>query len=289
MLGFHVSIHSVASTSTPTVEGKALRMKIHSIKPVAVLLFALTVVPALSALDSVIRISDETGAFENDPGGWMFSRDPNNATPFEFTTNESSIGWGSLYVMPIGSTASHKFIGELFLIEEMANIESISYDFKIGAGGDSGDSNQFYANVYANFAASSPTKFYDCRYAIVPASGSTSGFTTVTFDPTASYSVATRTGAAASPLPCPDSPAAMGAGAVLRAFVINLGDTSPTASDQGLSGYFDKVVVTKTTGVTTYDFEADPQTPEACKDGGWMDFGFDNQGLCIRYVNTGKF
>jgi hypothetical protein len=254
-------------------------MKILSIKPVAVLLFALTVVPALSALDSVIRISDETGAFENDPGGWMFSRDPDNATPFEFTTNESSVGGGSLYVMPIGSTASKKFIGELFLIEEMANIESISYDFKIGADGDSGDSNQFYANVYANFAASSPTKFYDCRYAIVPASGSTSGFTTVTFDPTASYSK--------WPSSCPDSPAAMGAGTVLRAFVINLGDTS--ATDQGLSGYFDNVVVTKTTGVTTYDFEADPQTPEACKDGGWMDFGFDNQGLCIRYVNTGKY
>ena len=31
-----------------------------------------------------------------------------------------------------------------------------------------------------------------------------------------------------------------------------------------------------------------PQTADECKKGGWMDFGFRNQGLCIRFVNTGK-
>lgn len=49
---------------------------------------------------------------------------------------------------------------------------------------------------------------------------------------------------------------------------------------------------TGTTGVA-YDFvispaEADPQNKEQCKNGGWEDYGFDNQGQCIRYVETGK-
>jgi hypothetical protein len=33
---------------------------------------------------------------------------------------------------------------------------------------------------------------------------------------------------------------------------------------------------------------ANPRTKEECKDGGWEDFGFRNQGQCIRFVNTGQ-
>jgi hypothetical protein len=32
----------------------------------------------------------------------------------------------------------------------------------------------------------------------------------------------------------------------------------------------------------------DPVTKDECKNGGWMEFGFRNQGQCIRYVNTGQ-
>ena len=32
----------------------------------------------------------------------------------------------------------------------------------------------------------------------------------------------------------------------------------------------------------------DPTTKNDCKKGGWRDYGFRNQGQCIRYVNTGK-
>lgn len=41
---------------------------------------------------------------------------------------------------------------------------------------------------------------------------------------------------------------------------------------------------------TAFDFELelDPTTKEECKDGGWEDFGFSNQGQCIRFVNTGE-
>lgn len=31
-----------------------------------------------------------------------------------------------------------------------------------------------------------------------------------------------------------------------------------------------------------------PEVKDDCKDGGWENFGFRNQGQCIRYVNTGQ-
>lgn len=41
---------------------------------------------------------------------------------------------------------------------------------------------------------------------------------------------------------------------------------------------------------TTYDFDVipNPETKNDCKKGGWMTYGFDNQGQCIRFINTGK-
>lgn len=33
---------------------------------------------------------------------------------------------------------------------------------------------------------------------------------------------------------------------------------------------------------------ADPQTKDECKKGGWEDFGFKNQGQCVRFIETGK-
>ena len=61
---------------------------------------------------------------------------------------------------------------------------SLDYDFLIGPGGTAADANEFYLNVYANFGVSDNDKFYDCRYNIVPTSGSTASFTTVSYDPT---------------------------------------------------------------------------------------------------------
>jgi hypothetical protein len=149
-------------------------------------------------------------------------------------------------------------------------------------------------NVYANFGVSDNLKFYDCRYEVIPTVGSTTGFTTVTFDPTQAYPVTTRTGGSASPYPCPAIPADMdliSSGSNIRMFSINVGDT--TASDAGLDGYYDKVVVSTTGGSTTYDFEPvlTPTSKDQCKNGGWMNFNtpvFKNQGDCVRYANTGK-
>lgn len=223
-----------------------------------------SLIPAVHSAET-ITISGNTSAGENQPG-WMFNRDATTATPFEFNTDEASIGSGSLFVLPITNSSANgikdKFIGELFLLDKIADIDRISYDFKIAA--PSADVEEhFYMSVYANFGVSSSTKFYDCRYNVIPTAGSLAGFTTVTFDPTQSYAVTTRGGAQASPFTCPSNPAGMNAlssGSTIRAIALNVGDTS--ASDADVSGYLDNVkVVTKDgidTHTTTYDFEPIP-------------------------------
>lgn len=238
--------------------------------------------------NTVITVSGDT--FDpTEYSGWLFNRDQSTRTPYLFTTDEAQIGFGSLYIEPITNSIngdSDKFIGELYLNEEVANIESISYDFLIGSGGTAADENHFYLNVYANFGESDPFKFYDCRYNMVPATGSTSDWTTITFDLTQPYSVTTR---GSSPHTCPSVPADMdnlSSGSTIRVAALNVGDTSD--NDQGLDGYYDKVVVNRVSGTTVYNFEAVPTKKSDCKKGGWKDYGFKNQGQCIRYVNTGK-
>ncbi len=40
--------------------------------------------------------------------------------------------------------------------------------------------------------------------------------------------------------------------------------------------------------VDTPEEPTNPTTKEECKKGGWEDFGFKNQGQCVRFVETGK-
>jgi hypothetical protein len=211
-----------------------------------------------------INVTGNTSAGENQKG-WMFNRDTNTDTPIEFNSDQALLDAGSLEVFPIGANAADKFIGEYFWNGKIADLESFVYNFKIGAGGVDADANEFYLNVYANFGESADNKFYDCRYNIVPATGSTASFTAVTFDPTQSYTVTTRTDNGstaeneASPYTCPAKPAdmeALSASSTIRAFAINLGDTS--VNDLGVDGYFDKVVLDTETKKTTFDFEPAP-------------------------------
>lgn len=47
----------------------------------------------------------------------------------------------------------------------------------------------------------------------------------------------------------------------------------------------------RATGYDNVSFTLEPHDPtnkDDCKNGGWADFGFRNQGQCIRFVNTGK-
>ena len=81
----------------------------------------------------------------------------------------------------------------------------------------------------------------------------------------------------------------LSAGSTIRAIAINVGDTS--ASDLGVNGYLDKVVVNLTGGSTTFNF--DPSM-DSCKNGGWQTqtrpdgSTFKNQGDCVSYTNTGR-
>jgi len=204
-------------------------------------------------------VTGNTSAGENQEG-WMFGRDSNNQTPFAFSGADSSIGTGSLYVAPIsGTPASNKLIAENFLLSEIADIDSISYDYKLGP---LTAANQFYMNVYMNFGDTSPTKFYDCRYDVVQSVGSAAAFNTAVFDLDQDYTVTRGTQSwnltSASHPTCPTKPSDMGGDATIRMFSINVGDT--TANDDGMSGYIDNVRIATTTGPVIYDFEATTPT-----------------------------
>ncbi len=254
----------------------------------AAMLVGVLVSPA-SALSSTVTVMGDTALGENQPG-WMFNRDLSTSTPYEFNADAASIGVGSLYVQPIAAHAADKFVGENFLLTDIADVNSVSYDFKIGAGRPDTDKSQFYMNVYANFGSSSPTKFYDCRYNVVPTVGSSAGFTTVTFDPTQSYDVTTRSGSNQPLYPCPPVPADMdlaSPGSTFRAIALNVGDSS--LSDVGVHGYYDKVVVDTSGDVVIYDFEPAlaPLNKNECKKDGWKSFNspaFKNQGQCVSYL-----
>lgn len=269
------------------------------------MVLGLAVTPALAAT-STVTVMDNTSTGENQPG-WLFNRDPRTATEFEFNTDEAQIGQGSLYVEPIANDYASafgscnppapgiiggcdKFIAENFINSMISETDTISYDFKIGSGGEDADKVHFYMNVYANFGSSPDDKFYDCRYDVVPTVGSTSDWSTVTFDPTQSYPVATRGGSSPSPFTCPSIPADMDGlspNSNIRAFNINMGDTS--INDQGLDGYFDNVVTMINGDTTVYDFEPSltPNNKDQCKNDRWKTFNspsFKNQGQCVSYV-----
>lgn len=53
-------------------------------------------------------------------------------------------------------------------------------------------------------------------------------------------------------------------------------------------GNADKLTIAHGSERTTFDFESEPANKNDCKKGGWEDFGFQNQGQCIKFVNTGK-
>jgi hypothetical protein len=211
-----------------------------------------------------IDIRGNTSTFYDEPGTWLFNRDTNTATEFEFNEDHATLGNGALYVFPIDGNLNgknDKFVGELFLHELVSNIDRISYNYRLGSGASSGDANEFYANAYINFDDSDD--FGHCVYNIVPTDGSP-GWHTMTFNPFLDYDVRQR---GSSPSTCPDSPADMGPDAELRMFALNLGDTGETApgsnigTDQGVDGYFDEVVVETDTMITTYDLEPDDIRP----------------------------
>lgn len=197
---------------------------------------------------TTVVVTGNTSAGENQPG-WMFNRDTNTDTPFEFNTDEKSMGTGSLYVMPIGANAADKFVAENFLRSSVAELNSIAYDFMIAGNGEVNDAQEFYLNVYATIDNS--TEYYDCRFDYVPNTGSTSNFTTATSLVNDTPVNVVKRGSRIDA--CPTTLAGMPVGSYVRAFSISVGDTS--TNDIGLAGYLDKVVVDLDSDVKTYDLE----------------------------------
>lgn len=243
----------------------------------------LAVAPIASAATSTLVV------MPSDHQGWVFNGDPTTATPYEFNEDEASTGEGSLYVMPIASTAADKFIASKTVGALVADFDSVAYDFLIAGDGTTADAQQFYLNVYTNLVGSSV--FYNCRFDYVPVVGSTTDFTTALFESTDTpVNVADRAG---DSFTCPTTLDGMPAGSTVKFVAVNVGDTS--TNDEGLGGYLDNVVIATASDTTTYDFEDDPTVlggKDECKHGGWMTSEapvFKNQGDCVSsFASQGK-
>lgn len=247
-------------------------------RPVALLVGALLVtgLAGTAAADTTVRVTGDTVDAE---GGWWFNRDTSTSTPYEFTMEEASIGGGSLHVLPIDSLADDgatvdakdKFIGELFLSSDLAALD-VSVDYLLGPDSTA---NQVYVNVYAIDPGSPAGKYYDCRFDYVADGSNAEVWQTLAFGQATPATHVATSGTRASGVPCPSTLAEMPTGSQVRVVSVNFGDTS--TNDTGMSAYFDNVVVSG----TTYDFEVPVAVKDACKDGGYAAYGFDNQGACV--------
>lgn len=210
-------------------------------------LYGVFTAPTASAASQVVTGNTST---------WLFNRDASTSTPYHFTTAKAKKGYGSLFVEPIGVNPSNKFIAEYFNKTPVDQLKAISYDFMIAGSGTPASANQFYLNVYATIDNSD--EYYDCRFDYVPSAGSTTSFKKAKFQATDTPTRVIKRGDRIAS--CPATLAEMPAGSHMRAFAINVGDTS--ASDAGLAGYLDNVAVKKNgESVEKYDFErALPQT-----------------------------
>jgi len=237
---------------------------------------------AAMAADDTVVVSGDTSAGYGQPG-WLFNRDTDTQTEYEFTNDQASIGNGSLFVQPIDGSINgddDKFIAEYFTGNMLvSDFTSFGYDFQIAGNGTVGDASEFYTNLHANFPGNE-NSYGDCKFDYVPSIGTPGSFASYSFDANTAPDRVRGTG-------CPATLGAMPAGSTIFFMAINVGDTS--ANDDGLAGYFDNVVLNATDDTTVFDFEPEPATPTSkadCKKGGYEAFGFRNQGQCIASVQS---
>lgn len=251
------------------------------------LIIPLTVATAFA--DSTTIVVDS-----NPDEGWAFNAEPPFVTPADYTTDEASIGIGSIHVEPITNSGGNqnKFILRYVSDSEIlvSDFESFSIDFLIDDD-DTSQVNQFYINFYTLTPDPSDGSWYDCRFDYVADSGSISSWSTLGF---AAGDAADNVDSKLTTGSCPTSPAGMPAGSTVLFTSVNLGDTS--ANDTTVGGYFDNAQLTVSGSTTIFDFEPYKvaKTKDDCKKGGWQEVfradgsSFKNQGDCIQYVNTGK-
>jgi hypothetical protein len=255
---------------------------------------ASTLLASPAAADTVVKVTADGQA------DWRFGRDPANVAPWSLTTDDATIGNGSLRAGPIDSAPSSKFIAELYddgaaTSMPVAGLLSIAYDFKIANAPtvtppETNPARQIYVNVYANLPES--TTFYDCRFTQAAASTPVGVWSTSTFSAATSPRSGVRAG-----VTCPTSLAGMPADSSVSFVALNLGDTN--ARDIGMTAFFDNVRIATTAGTTVYDFDVDvdadddglpdvddTNSKDDCKKNGWRRFTspvFKNQGDCVSY------
>lgn len=232
-----------------------------------------TVVGASAGDGDVVVVTGNTvdtsvaheGELAPDDTGWWFERDPANVTGHEFTD-------GGI-ITTVGPEAGQKFIAEHFLFQRVSEVGVISYDYV----SDAPDS-QFYINVYVNHEAAPSGDFYDCRYNYTAVTTAADGTKRVDTSGDAT-SVASR-----NSTNCPADLADSPADSFVRAYAINVGDTSaralPTAT-----------ILSSTAAGVTYVFRAgepEPVDVDDCKNGGFEALGFRNQGQCIASLKANE-
>lgn len=170
-----------------------------------------------------------------DGTGWWFERDPGNRTGHEFTADG--------VVTNVGPDAGEKFIAENFLFQRVSEVGEISFEYV----SDAPDS-EFYINVYVNHESEASGEWYDCRYDYTAVTTSNDGVKSVTTSGVA-QTVASRNGTV-----CPASLADSPDESFVRAYAINVGDTSASALAPA-------TILSSTAAGITYVFQA--RTPIA--------------------------
>lgn len=191
------------------------------------------------------------------PEGWMINRDAGTSTPWEMSTAQSTIGTGSLHVLPIGTNPRDKFIAELVLMSPTASITRIAYDYYIEER-SANDDGEFYLNVYTIFPGTDPATFYDCKFDYTPTNGVLDAWATARFNATDTPTRVQKWSGSIAPGACPATLAAMPAGSIVRFVAFNVGDTGASGgvgTDAGVEGYLDNVRIVTTAGTQVTDFE----------------------------------
>ena len=214
------------------------------------------IVLATATIASLNTHAQTNTVHPGDPVDWAIF--PSGAVPVSFTTNEASTGAGSLEFGPIPATPGDKFLmappygsvdwlTSLLADTRRSQFNSISYDFFPATLSAS----HFYLNVYVDQFGDGPaTSFYDCRYDYTP-SGTVGSWNTFQVTASTIPSNVAATGASV----CPPTLAGGDANDEILYMVINGGQSN--ASDDGLIGHFDNVVLDAGGQTIVFDFEQD--------------------------------
>jgi len=208
---------------------------------------------------------------------------PSKTSNILFSTDQSSVGDGSLFVEPLSGeekdyaiasfplgifTGQKKKRGSSTTTSEGPDLLSISYDYFVD-GVDASSEQYFFMSLYA-FSPESTSgttsrrrtrgkkggfkkgkkNLSTCRFDYVPSTGTFQGWETMLVDES---SVADMVEAQQDDFECPQSFGEMPEDTIFSKITINIGNETTTDAD--VSGYLDNVIITFSEGFLEFDFE----------------------------------